>query len=87
MSEHPPEKAGQTYSIASIIAIVGAIATFFVGAGAQFLIAIIAIIFGAIGMILALSPKKRGGIASTIAVIIALIAIVVAVLRGIIHLL
>ncbi len=87
MNEITPKKAGQTYSIASIIAIVGAIATFFVGAGAQFLIAIVAIIFGVIGMILALSPKKRGGIASTVAVVIALIAIVVAVLRGIVHLL
>jgi len=87
MNESPKKQAGQTYSIASIIAIVAAIATFFVGAGAQFLIAIVAIVFGAIGMILALSPRKRGGIASTMAVVIALIAIVVAVLRGIIHLL
>jgi len=86
MNEPTPGKAGQTYSIASIIAIVAAIATFFVGAGAQFFIAIIAIIFGVIGMILALSPKVRGGIASTIAVIIALIAVVVAILRGIMHL-
>ena len=86
MNEITPKKSGQTYSIASIISIVAAISTFFVGAGAQFLLAIVAIIFGAIGMILALSPKKRGGLASTMAVVIALIAVVVAVLRGILHL-
>lgn len=86
MNKNSPVKSGQSYSIASIIAIVAAIATFFVGAGAQFLLAIIAIIFGVIGTILALSPKTRGGIASIIAVGIALIAVVVAILRGIMHL-
>ena len=53
MNQKAPQSSSQSYSIASVIAIVAAIATFFVGAGAQFLIAIIAIIFGAIGMIIA----------------------------------
>ncbi len=75
-----------TYSIASIIAIVSAVAIFFVGPGWGLVLAIVAIISGVIGMIVALSPKTRGGIASTIAVLLAGAGIVVAILKGLLKL-
>ena len=49
------------FSIPSIIAIIAAIASFPVGALMGFLLAIVAVIFGAIGFILSLSPRVRGG--------------------------
>ncbi|MGK0184406.1 MAG: hypothetical protein ACI9R3_000172 [Verrucomicrobiales bacterium] len=92
MSENLPSnenlsaKSAKSFSIASVLAVVCASATFFVGAGAQFALAIIAIIFGVIGLIFALSPKTRGGFASIIAILIAIVAVGIAITRGILHL-
>ncbi len=70
------------FSIPSLIAIGAAIASFFVSAGPGFLLAIVAIIFGVIGFLLALSPSIRGGILSFVSLFIACIGIVVAIIRA-----
>lgn len=69
-----------SYSVASIIAIVCAIAAWVVSAGWSILLAIVAIIAGLIGAAAAISPNKRGGVMSIIAILIGLIAIVVSII-------
>jgi hypothetical protein len=65
----------------SILAIVCAIGSFFVGAGFGLLLAIIAIIAGVLGLVLSLSPSVRGGVTSFFAIIAGLVGIVAAVVK------
>ena len=79
-----PHSAGvmnPTMSGASILAIVAAILSFFVSAGWGFLLAIIAILAGLVGLVLSLSPRVRGGITSFFAIVAGLIGIVAAIVR------
>lgn len=69
------------FSLPSIIALAAAIGAFFVSAGWGVFLAIIAIIFGLIGAILAFSPTVRGGIISILAIVLAPIGIIVAIVR------
>ncbi len=81
------ETTGQTkphFSIPSIIAIGCAIASLFVGPGMGFILAIIAIIFGVIGFLVALSPSVRGGVMSIFSLLIAAVAIVIAIIKAIV---
>ena len=71
------------YSIPSIIAIVAAIASFPAGAFFGFLLAIIAVIFGAIGIVLSLSPRLRGGVISTLAIFAGMLGILAALVKGV----
>jgi hypothetical protein len=71
------------FSIPSIIAIIAAIASFPVGALMGFLLAIVAVIFGAIGFILSLSPRVRGGIVSTLAIFAGMLGLLAAVVKGV----
>jgi hypothetical protein len=71
------------FSAPSIIAIVAAIASFPVGALFGFLLAMVAVIFGAIGIILSLSPRIRGGIISTLAIFAGMLGILAAVVKGV----
>ena len=71
------------FSIPSLIAIAAAIASFFVSPGAGFLLAIVAIIFGVLGFIVALAPSVRGGIVSVLSLMLASIGIVIAIIRAI----
>jgi hypothetical protein len=71
------------FSIASVIAIAAAITSLFVGAGAGFILALVAIVFGIIGVVMALSPRVRGGMVSILSLIVAAIGVVVAVARAI----
>ncbi len=78
---------GQTkphFSIPSIIAIAAAIASFFVSAGGGFILAIVAIIFGVIGILLSMAPSVRGGFISFFSLIAGAIGIVVAIIKAII---
>ena len=78
---------GQAKSIASIIAIIAAIASFFVNSGLLGLgLAVVAIVLGLVGFIKAASPRVSGGIISLIAIGLGLIAALFAVLRGLLHL-
>ena len=71
------------FSIPSIIAIVAAIASFPVGALMGFLLAVVAVIFGAIGIILSLSPRVRGGVVSTLAIFAGMLGVLAALVKGV----
>jgi hypothetical protein len=72
------------FSIPSLIAVAAAIASFFVGPGAGFTLAIIAIIFGIFGFLLAFAPSIRGGVLSVFSLVVAAIGIVVAIIRALV---
>ena len=72
-----------TFSIASILAIIAAILSFNVGAISGLLLAAVAFIFGAIGLVLALSPGTRGGMLSIMAVILSLAGVIAAIVKAI----
>ena len=69
------------FSIPSIIAIICAIASFMAGAGIGFVLAIVAIVAGLIGVLLSLSPRVRGGMISIFSVVAGVIGIVAAVFK------
>ncbi|HTV42317.1 MAG TPA: hypothetical protein VMF08_17235 [Candidatus Sulfotelmatobacter sp.] len=73
------------FSIPSIIALGAAIAAFFVSPGAGFALAIIAIIFGVIGVLLSFAPSIRGGITSFLSIFLASIGIVVAIIKALVR--
>lgn len=82
-----PIVTGQVHSLASIVAIIAAIASFFVHSGVFGLVlAIFAIVLGLVGFVKAASPRVSGGIISLVAIGLGVIAAVFAVLRGIVHL-
>jgi hypothetical protein len=76
-------RAAAKFSIPSIIAIVAAIASFPVGALFGFLLAIVAVIFGAIGIVLSLSSRVRGGVVSTLAILAGMLGILAALVKGV----
>jgi hypothetical protein len=86
-NERRSSAAAPTFSIISIIAAVCAILAYRMGITLQIVLAVLAIIFGAIGALIALSPSKRGGMVSIFAIVAGLIGIVVAVFRIIGHVL
>lgn len=75
-------KRPQSFSIASIIAVIAAVLSFATGAILGLVFAAIAILAGLFGVVVALSPAKRGGIASTLAVIAGLVGVVAALVKG-----
>ena len=72
-----------TFSIPSIISLIAAIWSFTSGAIFGLILAIIAIIFGLLGIILSLSPAKRGGVISTFGIGAGAIGVVAAVVKAI----
>jgi hypothetical protein len=72
-----------TFSIPSLIAIVAAFASFAVGAFWGFVLALVALFFGVIGAVMALSPRVRGGMVSILSLIAAAVGIVVAGIKAI----
>lgn len=80
------ETTGQSkahFSIPSIIAVMAAIGSFFVGALGGFILAIVAIVFGLFGLMLSLAPTVRGGFISMISLGLACIGIIAAVVKAI----
>ena len=71
------------FSIPSIIAVVAAIASFFVSAGTGLILAIVAIISGIIGFLLALAPSVRGGLTSMFSLVLAAIGIIAAIIKAV----
>jgi hypothetical protein len=70
------------FSAFSIIAVLAAVGALFVnGGGLTLLLAIVAIIFGLLGMVVAFLPSRRGGIMSFIAVGVGLLAVIIAIVR------
>jgi hypothetical protein len=71
------------FSIPSIIAVIAAILSFMTGALWGFILAIVAIICGIIGVILSLSPQVRGGFASIFGLGAGVLGMVAAFIRAI----
>jgi len=71
------------FTLPSIIAIVAAIASFFVGAFWGFILAVAALVFGAIGVLMAFSSRSRGGIVSTFAVLAGILGLAAAIIKGV----
>ncbi|MBK1833135.1 hypothetical protein [Roseibacillus ishigakijimensis] len=71
----------ETFSIASIVAVISAILSFATGAVLGFVFAGLAIVAGLFGVVVALSPAKRGGFASVLAILGGLVGIVAAVVK------
>jgi hypothetical protein len=69
------------FSLVSILAIVAAVASFFVGSGAGLFLALAAIVLGLVGAILSLMPSTRGGIMSVFAVLAGVVGIIAAIIR------
>ena len=74
------------FSIPSILAVVAAIASFFQGATLGLLLAIVAILLGGLGILLSLSDRKRGGIASIVSILAGVLGIIAAVIKGMLYL-
>ena len=76
--------AGAAFSIPSILAAICAVATFIVdGPGTRLLVAVLAALFGVIGVVISLLPGKRGGLISTASIVIGAIALLVAIIQAI----
>lgn len=71
------------FSIPSLIAVGAAVASFFVSALGGFILALIAIAFGIIGVLLSFSPSIRGGFISVLSMLLAAVAILVAIAKAI----
>ena len=60
-----------------------AIASFYVGAVGGLLLAVVAIIFGLIGLMFAMAPGVRGGLVSMLSLAMALVGVVAAVIKAV----
>ena len=80
-----PAAAAPHFSIPSVIAIIAAIGSFFTGAGLGMFLAVIAIAAGAIGVLLALSPRVRGGLVSIVSILFGVVGIIAAVIKIFVH--
>ena len=75
-----------SFSIASILALIASISSFFVGAFFGLVLAAIAFICGIFGILLALSSDVRGGGISILAVILSFVGVLAAIVKTIIWL-
>jgi len=78
-----PEHRAAKFSIASMIALVAAVSSFFTGAMLGFILAIVAIFFGLLGVVFSFSSRTRGGIVSTLSLLAGFIGIIAAVIKAI----
>jgi hypothetical protein len=69
------------FSIPAILAVIAAILSFYFGATLGIILAVIAIILGVIGFLLAFLPGTRGGIVSVICIVCGLIGIIAAIVK------
>ena len=69
-------------SIPAIISLIAAILSFATGAFWGFMLAIVAIIFGVIGVVMALSPNVRGGFISMLSLFAGGIGLIAAVIKA-----
>ena len=74
-------------SIPAIIALVAAIFSFTTGAFWGLILAVIAIVFGVIGVVFALSPNVRGGFISVMSLLAGGVGVVAAVIKALMWLL
>lgn len=72
-----------SFSIPSIIALLAAIGSFMNGAILGMILAVVAIIFGILGVVMSLAPAKRGGVISTLGIGAGVIGILAAVIKAV----
>ena len=72
-----------SFSLPSVIALIAAIASFMTGAFLGFLLAVIAIFFGIIGVALSVAPAKRGGVISTFGIGAGMLGIIAALIKAV----
>lgn len=72
-----------SFSVPSLIAVAAAIGSFMTGATLGLILATIAIIFGILGVVISLSPVKRGGVASTFGILAGGVGIIAAIVKAI----
>ena len=77
------ETRAAKFSIPSIIALVAAVLSFMTGAMFGLILAVIAIVFGLIGVMLSFSSRTRGGIVSTLSLLAGFIGIIAAVIKAV----
>ena len=70
-----------SFSVPSVLSIISAILSFQFGFTLGLIFAILAIVFGIAGMLLALMPQRRGGIVSVISIVLGLIGIIAAAIK------
>jgi hypothetical protein len=87
MNTQPGAAPRASVSLPAIISLVAALFSFATGAFWGFILAVIAIIFGIIGVVMALSPKVRGGFISTVSLLAGSVGMVFAVIKAIMWLL
>lgn len=75
--------ARPSFSIPSLIALFAAIGSFMNGAILGLILAVVAIVFGILGVVLSLAPAKRGGIVSTFGIGAGVIGILAAVIKAV----
>ncbi len=68
-------------SLPAILAIVCAMTSFLAGAFWGFILALLAIVFGLIGVLVALAPRRRGGVASILSILAGAFGIVAALFK------
>ena len=71
------------FSIASLLSLAAAIGSFMTGAFFGLILAIVAIFFGIVGVIMSFAESRRGGLISILAMIGGVIGIVAAVIKAI----
>ena len=76
-------KTQAKFSIPSIIAILCAIGSFATGAFFGFVLAMAALLFGAIGCVMAFSSSVRGGLLSALVVFAGILGVIAAAVKGI----
>lgn len=81
LTQQPHGKAGPTFSLVSILSIIAALVSFQFGFTLGLVLAIAAIIMGAIGALAALLPGTRGGMLSIVAIVAGAIGVIAAVFR------
>ena len=81
MSQSPLQAQRPSFSIPSILSILAAIFSFGRGFTFGLILAILAIVFGVIGLLMALLPHRRGGIVSVISIVLGLIGIIAAIFK------
>ena len=84
---HSSPTSSASFSIPSIIALLAAIGSFMNGAILGMVLAVVAIVFGILGVVLSLAPSRRGGIISTVGIGAGVIGIIAAVVKAVIWIL
>lgn len=70
------------FSVVSMIAVACAILSFLSGAILGLILAVLAMVFGILGIVIAVSPRRRGGIGSALAIIGGVFGVVAAVIKA-----